>query len=45
MIIADKLMTVAGHLVMVVLFKVYWKNLISGGQISSSCRLKIATTQ
>src|SRR6218665_3338208 len=40
-IIADKLMKIAGHLVMVVLIKGYWKNLISDGQFSSSCRLKM----
>src|SRR6218665_267802 len=41
----DKLMKIAGHLVMVVLFKGYWKNLISDGQCSSSCRLKMKKTQ
>src|SRR6218665_2737741 len=40
-IIVDKLMIIAGHLVMVVLIKGYWKNLISDGQCSSSCRLKM----
>src|SRR6218665_4032942 len=44
-IIVDKLMKIAGHRVMVVLIKGYWKNLISDGQFSSSCRLKIKKTQ
>ena len=44
-IIVDKLMKIAGHLVIVVLIKGYWKNLISDGRCSSSCRLKIKKTQ
>jgi len=34
-------MKIAGHIVMVVLIKGYWKNVISDEQFSSSCRLKI----
>src|SRR6218665_841529 len=40
-IIVHKLMKIAGYLVMVVLIRGYWKNLISDGQFSSSCRLKM----
>src|SRR6218665_4063710 len=37
-------MKIAGHLVMVMLIKGYWKDLISHGQCSSSCRQKMKKT-